>query len=453
MGLGELRQVLVAPTEVSTPAAAQAATRELRRPPLPELRLFRVRVDLKHAKPPIWRRLELRSDLTLDVVHKVLQAAFDWMDYHLWRFSLGGGPWDRGSQMFLCEWDIQEGELEDEGGVPAKDVRLDETIQRPGDLLSYVYDYGDDWELILKLEDVLPADPKDPSALLIGGRQAAPPEDCGSLRTREELAEVLEDPDRFDIDAVNAALRGPLMVLAENGFDRRLVAMLNRLAYSPVGEDLTAHAAKLLGDRELPDEHAMRAALRPFIWFLDRAAESPLELTAAGYLKPADVEAAAAVLPTMSGWIGKANREIDATPVLGFRELLQSLGLLRKYKGTLRLTRSGTNAQEAWEELWNVLADKLAPADEGFDAEATLLTLLYAATSAEQELQLAGAANALNHLGWQTSDGRPVSEHALYWLPVTQVIMSVSDWPDRRRDRWRISPVAAELARAVLLPG
>jgi hypothetical protein len=37
---------------------------DLRRPPLEEPALFTLRVDLEHAVPPIWRRLELRSDLT-----------------------------------------------------------------------------------------------------------------------------------------------------------------------------------------------------------------------------------------------------------------------------------------------------------------------------------------------------------------------------------------------------
>jgi hypothetical protein len=90
-----------------------------------------------------WRRLDLRSDLTLDAVHQVLQAAFDWTDSHLHRFALSGSPFDRSSQPFLCPYDVEEGELDDEGAVPASDVRLDETLQEPGDVLSYVYDYGE----------------------------------------------------------------------------------------------------------------------------------------------------------------------------------------------------------------------------------------------------------------------------------------------------------------------
>ncbi len=425
---------------------------ELRRPPLSELKLFRIRVDLKHAKPPIWRRLDVRSDLTLDVLHRVLQAAFSWTDTHLWRFSLGGDPFDQGSQIFLCPWDVEEREWDDEGGVPAASVRLDETIQAPGDVLSYVYDYGDEWGLTLRLEDVLDATSDTPSAVALDGRRAAPPEDCGSLRTAEDLSEVLEDPSRFDIEAVNDALRDPFMLLVESGFDTRLAELIYRLAHSPAGEELTSAAYALIGERAVPDEEALRASLKPFTWFLDRVGSNGIALTAAGYLKPADVEATAKFLPTMTGWIGKANRESETWPVLRFREALQSLGLLRKVHGNLRLTRAGKNAQEAWEELWNHLADRLVPTKEGFETDATLLLLLCAATSTDGELPLDSIAVALSHLGWQTGGGQPIQDHALYRLVATDVLRNMSGPEPELGQRWRISPAAAELARAALRP-
>ena len=60
---------------------------ELRRQPRDDVAVYRIRVDLDDADPPIWRRLDLRSDLPLDVVHQVLQTAFDWTD--MLRFSFG----------------------------------------------------------------------------------------------------------------------------------------------------------------------------------------------------------------------------------------------------------------------------------------------------------------------------------------------------------------------------
>ena len=58
----------------------------------------------------------MRSDLTLDAVHQVLQVAFEWTDSHLDRFALGGHPFDRSSHVFPCPYDVEAGELDDEGG-------------------------------------------------------------------------------------------------------------------------------------------------------------------------------------------------------------------------------------------------------------------------------------------------------------------------------------------------
>jgi hypothetical protein len=450
--LDDLRQLAGALSRLGAREGEPAPPRrpELRRPRLAELQRFVVRVDLRQAKPPIWRRLEVRSDLTLDVVHRVLQAAFGWTDSHLWRFSLGGDPFSPSSQLFLCPWDDEEGELEDEGGLPAATVRLDEALQLPGETLSYVYDYGDHWELALRLEQVLPATAGTPSAVAVDGRRAAPPEDCGGRRTASELAEVLEDPSRFDLSEVNEALQSPFMVLHKHGFDPRLVALIDRLTYSPVGEDLVSRALSLLDERPVPDEQAFRAALTPFVWFLERAADAGLPLTASGYLKPADVTGAAEVIPTMHGWIGNANREIDTTPVLNFRKALQALGLLRKHKGSLLLTRAGHECHAAWQILWNHLADRLAATADGFETDATLLLLLYTATSPDSEPPFDTIAAALTHLGWQSSDGTPIVAYDLYRLRALDVLRNVSTAHSSRVGRWRIGDAGAELARAAL---
>jgi hypothetical protein len=430
---------------------ARTSRPELRRKPPTTPRTFQIRADLAGATPPIWRRVEVRSDLRLDEFHRVLQAAFDWTDTHLWRFSLGGDPFNRASQLFLCQWDVEEGDVGDAGGIPASEVRLAETMLDPGDVLYYAYDYGDGWELTLRLEESRPLAPDGAAAVVIDGRRGAPPEDCGGRLDADSLAEVLEDPASFDLAAINQALESPSMLLIGHGFDRRLTDLVYRLTYNPnVGEDLSARALALIADPGPPDNQELSTSLRSFAWFLDRAGDDGLALTAAGYLKPDDVYAAAQVVPTMAGWIGKANRENDARPILHFRKALQSIGLLRKHKGTLRLTRSGAAAREAREELWNHLADKLAPAKGGFDTDATLLLLLYAATSADAEIPMDQVANALTELGWRTGDGQPAAARDLYWLPALEILRNVTAGPVDWRDRWRISPAAARLARAAL---
>src|ERR1700732_3442662 len=59
-------------------------------PELPEeavTTVHRVKVSLYGAKPPVWRRLEIPSAMPLNLVHAVMQIAFDWDDYHLHAFE------------------------------------------------------------------------------------------------------------------------------------------------------------------------------------------------------------------------------------------------------------------------------------------------------------------------------------------------------------------------------
>jgi len=204
-----------------TPARAPAA---LPGPPAAP-RMFQVRVDVNRMSPPIWRRLVLASDMRLDDVHSVLQIAFGWTDSHLHSFTAGGGAYDPHAQRFLTPSDIAEGEL----GVAEADVRLDQVLGDVGDRLTYTYDFGDDWEHVVKLEAVSPLTDDGTRATCTGGRRAGPPEDVGGVWGYMELlaamdgvgsddpflAEQLEwigedfDPARFDRDEVNEALRGP----------------------------------------------------------------------------------------------------------------------------------------------------------------------------------------------------------------------------------------------------
>ncbi len=144
-------------------------------------------------------------------------------------------------------------------------------------MLRYVYDYGDSWELILRLEEVLPAADDAPPATCVDGRRAAPPEDCGGITTAEDLAEVLDNPAHFDPDELNHALREPYFVLREyGGRTKRLVDLVNRLRPTSVGEDLTRRMLALVGEPTELSADALREALAAHLWFLDHAGnESP----------------------------------------------------------------------------------------------------------------------------------------------------------------------------------
>ncbi len=381
----------------------------------------------------------------------MLQVAYGWTESHLHRFSLGGHPFDPSSQLFLCPYDVEEGEEADDGGIPASDVRLDQTLQEPGDVLHYLYDYGDSWELDLRLDEVLAAEPGAPSATLVDGRRAAPPEDSGGGTDRASISLVVDDPDRFDHEGISQALRAPYLVLHELGIHPRLVGLVDRLRYTRVGEDLARRTLALVSEPTEPDGEQLVAALAAHRWFLDRAHGHGIELTSAGYLRPADVEAASQVVPAMAGWIGKNNRENQAAPPLEFRESLRATGLLRKDKGTLLLTRAGTAARRDPVTLWRHLAARLVPTNpDTFEGVASVLLLAYAGTSADAPVPSEIVAAALSELGWQHRDGRPLQGYEFHRLSVLTTLVNVSVRAAAVGDRISVSPAAAALARAAL---
>ncbi|MEO8107984.1 MAG: plasmid pRiA4b ORF-3 family protein, partial [Actinomycetes bacterium] len=400
----------------------------LRRPPRETTVIYQIRVDLDHAKPPIWRRLEVRSDLTLDLMHQVLQAAFDWTDSHLHRFAIGGGPFDRTAELFLCPFDVEEGE---DDGAPSSSVRLDETLHEHGDALRYVYDYGDSWELTLRLEEVRAAGPANPVARCLDGRRAAPPEDCGGRTDADDLAEVVEDPARFDIDEVNDSLRSPLFALTTSGMMPRFVTMVAQLHYADGCAEFAERLASLATPVAALSTAGKGAALASVQWFLDQGAGDGLELTASGYLKPKAVQEACAVLPTMDGWLGKNNRENLARPLLIFRHRLQDMGLLRKYRGRLLLRKSAAPLRNDTEALWDHVAAGLVPSEVGFARDATLLLLGCVAAGDARRTSLRQISRALTYFGWRRTDGSDVEPEDLdvLELDLLDVLWNIADEP------------------------
>jgi hypothetical protein len=49
-----------------------------------------IRVSLARIEPAIWRRLIVPIGFHLGQLHRVIQAAFGWWDYHLHEFRIGG---------------------------------------------------------------------------------------------------------------------------------------------------------------------------------------------------------------------------------------------------------------------------------------------------------------------------------------------------------------------------
>jgi hypothetical protein len=163
-----------------------------------------IKVGLHGAKPPVWRRLEVPSAMTLDRVHEVLQAAFEWQDYHLHQFETVCGEFGNPGQ--TAEW----AELSDESAVSFGQVAKAERAKA-----VYRYDFGDDWRHDIVVEKILPAVPGVAYPRCTGGKGAGPGEDSGGIWVfNDERADEGRSRDRFDPGRAAKALAGLARVVA-----------------------------------------------------------------------------------------------------------------------------------------------------------------------------------------------------------------------------------------------
>jgi hypothetical protein len=178
-----------------------------------DLLIYQLKVTLKDSKPPIWRRIQIASNISLAKLHRILQTAMGWTDSHLHQFMVGetyyGTP--------APEFDF---EVEDEGKI-----KLSQAAPGVKKKIVYEYDFGDGWEHEILVEKILQSEPGVRYPVCLAGKRACPPEDCGGVWGYESLLEALRDPEHpehsdmlewvggdfdpeaFDLDSINQDLQ------------------------------------------------------------------------------------------------------------------------------------------------------------------------------------------------------------------------------------------------------
>lgn len=430
-GIHDMLQRILGPGNALNELLDRPSPPSRRRPRRAGVVSYRVRVDLSGTKPPLWRRLELASDLYLDQVHEIMQVAFGWTDSHLHQFGSGPTHYDRATEHYLCPFQVEEGDQ----GVPEEHVRLDEVLAEPGDGLFYDYDFGDGWQHTIRLEAILPRGSSAPRAVCIAGRRDGPPEDCGGVGGYELITAATDQGHRHHADAVAEFARfyGDDVEpdhLRATPFDRDeindMLAGLNLTSEPAPGsqdperslpgplDDLLHAIRTSAGQRELRrllasarldqpagvDTATAARMVHPYTWLLDRVGADGIKLTNAGYLPPAHVEAAVAELSLGSEWIGKGNRENLTLPVLHLRESAMAMGLLRKRNGMLLLTSRGRTVRTDPSALWQHLAQRMPlPSRNQCEAQAGLILLTVIAAEAKGDPDVS-TARLLSAIGW-----------------------------------------------------
>lgn len=115
---------------------------------------YQLRIDLKGFKPPIWRRVIIPTKITYHQLHQIIQVIFEWQDSHLYMFQTPEGiieipSEEYGSQIFDM--------FATNRSLDARKKTIDVDMLTLNKI-DYIYDFGDDWEHLIKVEKVFSKD-------------------------------------------------------------------------------------------------------------------------------------------------------------------------------------------------------------------------------------------------------------------------------------------------------
>ncbi|MGY2935022.1 hypothetical protein ACVWZ6_004624 [Bradyrhizobium sp. GM6.1] len=145
----------------------------------------RIKVTLKDVKPEAMRCLVVPLTLRLDRLHLTLQAAFGWTNSHLFEFFAGE-----------AHWGIPDPD-NDYGHQPmdARKARLCDIVRETGaKTIHYLYDFGDSWDHVIKLEKWFDNTTTEGMPFLLEAAGRCPPEDVGGAPGYAEYLDAISDP-------------------------------------------------------------------------------------------------------------------------------------------------------------------------------------------------------------------------------------------------------------------
>ncbi|HIE45615.1 MAG TPA: plasmid pRiA4b ORF-3 family protein [Flavobacteriaceae bacterium] len=180
------------------------------------MKIYQLKIHLSpnYIKPPIWRRVLVKSDITFYELHQIIQVAMGWTNSHLWDFNFGD---------FSITMPSKDDDWRDV--VDANSIKISKLLNKEKDKINYTYDYGDSWEHKITLEKIVVEDKKQIYPVCIKGKRACPPEDCGGSWGYESMLETISDKkhpehedmlewigggfdsEEFEIDDVNDCLQ------------------------------------------------------------------------------------------------------------------------------------------------------------------------------------------------------------------------------------------------------
>lgn len=149
--------------------------------------VLQLKISLHGSKPLIWREIIVLADYSFFDLHVAIQNSFGWTDSHLHQFFTES-PYKGHSKNIAWPMPDMDADLDE------RKVKVYDFLKNEKDSLFYEYDFGDSWMHKIELRKTLDADSKTKYPQIISGKNACPPEDCGSLWGYYDLIKIINNP-------------------------------------------------------------------------------------------------------------------------------------------------------------------------------------------------------------------------------------------------------------------
>jgi hypothetical protein len=155
-----------------------------------------LKISIRGINPPIWRRIEVPTAITLSKLHMVFQDVFGWTNSHLHSFNISD-----------TEYGYKD-EFDELSLVNEKGIKLFQTLKTNTPGFWYLYDFGDHWLHDVQIETLWAPREGRLYPICLDGARKCPPEDCGSTGGYQRMLEIIADPEHEEHEEMLTWLGG-----------------------------------------------------------------------------------------------------------------------------------------------------------------------------------------------------------------------------------------------------
>jgi len=213
--------------------------------------IYQFRAELKDYRPKIWRRFQVMNNITMEKLAHVIMMLYEMKGYHLFSFDMERDkrmserkipaglmhpPKFPADPVFPQNWHFEV--IDEEWGeifvgpngylFDAMQSKVKDVVSVPEDKMLFTYDFGDDWEIDVKLEKII--EDKETHGRefprVLAGEGFGIMEDCGGVGGLHEIAKAFReksgekyemyrewlgrddlDMETFDVDRMNMMVK------------------------------------------------------------------------------------------------------------------------------------------------------------------------------------------------------------------------------------------------------